>query len=119
MILTPDKLPRRIHTLISKPASKSFLSPISIWEAQQLHRRKRLKIDQDFHKWLAKAFLLVPLEEASITSAIASQAGQLHLPEPDFGDLFLAATAIVNDLTLITADTQLLDCKWLKTLPAN
>ena len=42
-----------------------------------------------------------------------------QIPVPDFGDTFLAATAIVFDLTLITADEQLLNAKWLKTLPAS
>ncbi|MCU1235996.1 MAG: hypothetical protein JWP63_3963, partial [Candidatus Solibacter sp.] len=29
---------------------------------------------------------------------------------------FLAATALVFELTMVTSDAQLLDCAWLKTL---
>jgi predicted nucleic acid-binding protein len=47
---------------------------------------------------------------------VATEASRIVLPQPDPGDLFIAATAAVFDLTLITADEQLLACPWFKTL---
>ena len=59
----------------------------------------------------------VPLREAPFTFAVAADASKIELSQSDPGDVFLAATALVFDLTLVTADPQLLACSWLKTLP--
>jgi predicted nucleic acid-binding protein len=59
----------------------------------------------------------VPLREAPFTLAVARDASRIELPQSDLGKVFLAATALVSDLTLATTDSQLLACSWLKTLP--
>jgi len=59
----------------------------------------------------------VPLREAPFTFAVARDASRIELPQSDLGDIFLAATALAFDLTLVTTDSQLLACSWLKTLP--
>jgi len=56
------------------------------------------------------------MREAPFNFAVAAEASRIQLPQMDLGDVFLAATANVFDLTLVTADAQLLDCAWLKTL---
>ena len=93
-----------------------YLSPVSIWEARQLKRRKRLRATPDFSRWLDRALSHAPFREAPFTFAVATTASQIQLPEPDPGDVFLAATALTLDLTLVTADAQLLECSWLETL---
>jgi hypothetical protein len=45
-----------------------------------------------------------------------AEASRVVLSQADMGEVFLAATATVFDLTLVTADSQLLACSWLKTL---
>jgi hypothetical protein len=47
---------------------------------------------------------------------VAAAASKIDLPQADVGDLFLAATASVFDLTLVTSDAQLLECSWLNTM---
>jgi PIN domain nuclease of toxin-antitoxin system len=59
----------------------------------------------------------VPVQEAPLNIAVATEAVNIKLPQNDLGDLFLAATALAFDLTLVTEDSQLLACKWLKTFP--
>lgn len=61
----------------------------------------------------------LPVQEAPFTFQVALAGTGIQLPESDPGDLFLAATASVFDLTLVTADSQLIGCSWLKTLPNN
>jgi PIN domain nuclease of toxin-antitoxin system len=58
----------------------------------------------------------IPLREAPFNFAVASQACTLKLPQGDACDVFLAATALVLELTLVTADKQFIECSWLKTL---
>jgi PIN domain nuclease of toxin-antitoxin system len=113
----PEKLGRGIRRQIQNPRNQLYLSPVSIWEAHHVERRGRLRLHQNFPEWVARALGEIPLLEAPFNFAVASEAGRLQLPQADVGDVFLAATALVFDLTLITADTQLLDCAWLKTLP--
>jgi predicted nucleic acid-binding protein len=60
---------------------------------------------------------LVPLREAAFTFAVAADAARIELPQSDLGDIFLAATALVFHLTLVTTDSQPLACSWLKRLP--
>ena len=116
---TPDQLHRRVQQLMVKPQSELYLSPISIWEAYNLNQRKRVNLTNNFNQWLMEALSNSPVQAVPINFEVAIQAAGIHLPQPDFGDTFLAATAIVFDLTLITADEQLLSSKWLKTLAAT
>lgn len=81
--------------------------------------RKRLHISSSFNQWLRDSQLTLPVLEAPINWAVAEQANHINLPQPDIGDTFLAATAIVCEMTLITADEQLLNAIWLKTIPAR
>jgi PIN domain nuclease of toxin-antitoxin system len=111
------KLAHRVRRELEGPRNEMFLSPISLWEAHQAYLRKRLRIQQEFPEWLEKALSDPRLQEAPLNFAVATEASRIHLPQPDPGDLFLAATASVFGMTLVTADPQLIDCRWLKTLP--
>lgn len=115
-LLSPDKLSKRVQRELQRGSNELYLSPVSIWEAKYLERRKRLQTRYEFSKWLEQALLEAPLKEAAFTFAVAAAASRIELPESDPGDVFLAATAATMDLTLVTADHQLLDCSWLKTL---
>jgi len=112
----PEKLSREVRRQIEKPKSGLYLSPVSIWEAHHLVRRGKLRPKPSFSDWLNLAFAQVPVKEAPFNFAVAAEASRRELPQADPGDLFLAATASVFSLTLITADSQLLDCRWVKTL---
>ena len=112
----PDKLGHKVRRAIQKSTSELYLSPVSIWEARHLERRGRLRMRQPFAEWVEQALAKTPCQEAPFTFAVAMEASRLELPQPDPGDVFLAATARVFDLTLVTADSQLIACSWLKTM---
>jgi PIN domain nuclease of toxin-antitoxin system len=114
---SPEKLGRRVRRELQRAGNELYLSPVSIWEAHHLVRRKRLRLQQGFAQWLDDVMAQVPLQQAPVTFAVAADASRIELPQSDLGDIFLAATALVFDLTLVTADSQLLACSWLKTLP--
>jgi len=80
-------------------------------------RRGRLHLKQSFEEWYLEIHSKVPVQEAPFTFQVAREAARIELRQSDPGDLFLAATAVVFDLTLVTADVQLIGCSWLKTLP--
>jgi PIN domain nuclease of toxin-antitoxin system len=56
------------------------------------------------------------LTEAPFTIEVAQALDSLDLPHSDSADHFLAATAKVFDLTLVTADAKLIDARGLKTM---
>jgi len=116
---SPEKLSRKASRAIARSSDELYLSPISVWEVRLLISRKRLHISSNFDQWLSNSHLTLPILEAPVNWAVAAQATHINLPQPDFGDTFLAATAIVCEMTLITADEQLLNAKWLKTMPAR
>jgi PIN domain nuclease of toxin-antitoxin system len=111
-----EKLSRGVLRELQRAGNELYLSPVSIWEAHQLERRKRLRVKPSFAQWLDEALALAPFREAPFTFAVAAAASGIELPQSDLGDIFLAATASVWDLTLVTSDSQLLACSWLKTL---
>ena len=112
----PEKLGRAVRRQLDSEKNELYLSPISIWEAHYLVERRRLRIQPGFPEWLDRVFAQAPFEEALFNFAVAAEASRIVLPHPDPGDLFIAATALVFGLTLVTADPQLLECKWLNTM---
>src|ERR1019366_3200963 len=104
---SPEKLGRRVRRELGRAGNELYLSPVSIWEANHLVRRKRLRVKHGFPQWLDEVMAQVPLREAPFTFAVAADASRIELPQSDLGDVFLAATALVYDLTLVTSDQQL------------
>lgn len=111
--IEPGKLGSRVQRELQEPGNEKWLSPISVWEAAVLHRKGRLIISGDVPSWFKLS--LRGLLEAPLTYEIALLADQLPL-HSDPADRFLAATAKVLDLTLVTADKRLLGLGDIATL---
>jgi PIN domain nuclease of toxin-antitoxin system len=79
-----------------------------------LHAKGRIRLPPDLAQWLARA--TAPLLEAPLTHEIALISRELRLPHNDPADRFLAATAQVLRLTLVTADSHLLGLGEISTL---
>jgi PIN domain nuclease of toxin-antitoxin system len=112
-VLEPHRIHRHLARELSSEANEFWISPISIWEALTLQRKGRVQLDGDLRIWLADA--LKNLKEAPLTHEIAIEAQFLNL-HGDPADRFLAATAKVLDLTLVTADKNLLGLGDIATL---
>ena len=70
----------------------------------------------DARKWLERALTAVPMEEAPLTHAVVLESRELAVEHWDPADRFIAATAKVNELVLVTADERLLAGKGYRTL---
>ena len=110
----PGKLGQRIQRELKNPDNELWLSPISTWEALTLNAKGRIRLHGNLSEWVARA--TAPFREAPLTHEIALAARQLPLPHPDPADRFLAATAQVLELTLVTADAGLLGLGEIATL---
>ncbi len=113
----------RVHTRVRDQLATSrdqlWLSPISIWELIILQKKGRFETQGDMDAWLAKAFAALPIREASLTNEVAAEVAKVRLPHRDPADRFLAATARVYDLTLVTADERLMGYRGCKILASR
>jgi PIN domain nuclease of toxin-antitoxin system len=103
--LEPSRLSKRVAQELSKSSNDLWLSPVSVWEALALMQKGRIRV-QDPYAWVERA--AEQLREAPLTQEIVRIGMALPLPDPDPADRFLAATAKVLKLTLLTADQRLL-----------
>ncbi len=101
---------------LQNPLNEVWLSPISTWELFNLARKKRVSLNADPATWVREALSRFPYKEASMNHAVALESHKVDLPHRDPADRILAATAIVYQLTLVTADRNLLACESLSVL---
>jgi PIN domain nuclease of toxin-antitoxin system len=106
-LLEPERLSRSVASALSSPSARRWLSPLSVWEALLLIERRRLKVDRPAEEWIREALERAPVEEAAITREVAFASRALATRHRDPVDRFVAATARVFDLTLVTSDRQL------------
>ncbi len=102
---------------LESPDNELWLSPISIWETLLLVERKRLEVVGQPAVVVNDMLKAGPFREAAVTHAVAMQSRRVQLSHEDPADRFLAATAAVYELTLVTADDRLLRSSGLSVLP--
>ena len=115
--LDPTHLTRQVSAELENPSNELWLSPISIWELIMLVEKGRVILNSEPVSWIRRILKRIPFTEASITLEVAMQSRIVDLPHQDPADRFLAATALVYELTLVTADERLLDSKEYSVLP--
>ncbi|HEY6337945.1 MAG TPA: type II toxin-antitoxin system VapC family toxin [Candidatus Sulfotelmatobacter sp.] len=101
----PSRLGKRVAEELSKSGNELWLSPVSVWEALALMQKGRISMSNPL-AWVERA--AEQLREAPLTQEIVRAGFALPLPHADPADRFLAATAKVLKLTLVTADQRLL-----------
>jgi PIN domain nuclease of toxin-antitoxin system len=115
-LVAPRHLTSRVVRALRSPANELWLSPVSTWELLVLVEKGRVVLDVEPDEWLDEAMRRAPLREAPITHDIARESRRIKLPHQDPADRFLAATAKVLGLTLVTADERLMGSRELSVL---
>ena len=115
-LLEPDRLSRRAREQLTSPANTLALSPISVWEALVLAEKERVLLHPDPWSWIRTALSVRPMQEVPVTFDIAFGSRSIRLGHDDPADRFIAATAMVHGLTLVTADRSLLRCPDIEVL---
>jgi PIN domain nuclease of toxin-antitoxin system len=101
----PKRIGKRASEELSKGGNNLWLSPVSVWEALVLMQKGRIRVENPL-AWVERA--AEQLREAPLTNEIVRASFALPLSHADSADRFLAATAKVLKLTLVTADQRLL-----------
>jgi PIN domain nuclease of toxin-antitoxin system len=115
-LLEPDRLGKRVAAELERSSNELWLSPMTIWEVMILAWKKRIVLDADSMTWIRDVLGKIPFREAPVNHEVAIRSRIVSLPHQDPVDRFLAATSMVFDLTLVTADERLLNCESLVTL---
>ncbi len=115
-LLDAAKLSKKVRAELESTDNELWLSPISSWELLILIEKGRVVVDKEPVPWVAEVSRAVALREAPLTHEVAVESRLIDLPHQDPADRFLAATARVYDLTLVTADERLLDSRRISTL---
>lgn len=103
-----DRISRRVSAELLNPENELWLSPISVWELTLLYRKGRAKTPQDIPTWVVSSMEELKLSEAPLTIEVALAVLTLDFPHGDPADHFIAASAKVFDLTLVTADKNMI-----------
>ena len=114
--LAPDRLSRRVAQALLARDVELWLSPISVWEFLLLAEKGRVSVRGAPRDWVEAALTKVPMHDAQLNLEVSLQSRLVQTEHDDPADRFLAATAAVYDLTLVTSDQRLLRGKGFRTL---
>ena len=115
-ILRRERIPGNLKRALEDPANELWLSPISVWECLILARKGRVTLLPDPESWIRTTLRELMPREAPITIEIAIRSRSIEIPHADPADRFLAATAAVFDLTLVTVDERLVTGEGFRVL---
>jgi len=114
----PERLTKRVRAALADDRNQLWLSPISIWEFLLLAERGRVRVRDGNapSDWVEAALSRVPMHDAPLSREVAIRSRSVRLEHEDPADRFLAATADVYELRLVTADDRVLRGKGFRTL---
>ena len=107
-LIEPSCLSEDVANELDNPAHELWLSPITTWEIIILSEKGRIKLDAPPVSWMKNVLSTLPFQEATLNHEVAMQSRDIKLPHQDPADRFIAASAIVYGLTLVTADRNLI-----------
>ena len=116
-LLEPDRLSGEVRRALAADGVELRLSSVSVWEALLLAERGRVTLERDPQGWVQEAISIMPIRETPVTFEVALASRTITLAHRDPADRFIAASAKVFDLTLVTADSRLLQCPDIHVLP--
>jgi PIN domain nuclease of toxin-antitoxin system len=107
----PDRLKTHVARALDAEENELWLSPISIWELSILVKKQRIELDEELESWVGRALSNAKFREAPVTNDVVFEVSRLRFSHRDPADHFIAASAKVFELTLVTADPRLIKLK--------
>lgn len=107
----PEKLGKRVRGVLARAGTELWLSPVSVWELLVLAERGRIKFASEPRQWVAEALRRTPAHEAPLNHQVAIRSREILPAHADPADRFLVATALLYELTFVTADETLIRVK--------
>jgi PIN domain nuclease of toxin-antitoxin system len=107
-LLDPERLSDKVTAELENPASEIWISPITTWEVIILSEKGRVELDDEPVTWMQNVLTSMPFKQATLNHEVAMQSRLIKLPHQDPADRFIAASAAVYDLILVTTDKYLI-----------
>jgi PIN domain nuclease of toxin-antitoxin system len=119
-LLEPEHLSDKVTRELENPANEIWISPITTWEIIILADQGRVELNDGPVAWMQNVLNSVPLKQATLNHEVAIHSRLIKLPHRDPADRFIAASAAVYDLILVTSDKYLIKAaKNYSVLPNN
>ena len=116
----PEELGKNSKSLIEDGKNEIFISPISTLEIAQLISSGRIELNQTLNSWIKKALRNLKAETVPFTHETAETAYRMQEPfHKDPADRILVATAVLENLSLMTADERILNYKHVSAVNAR
>jgi PIN domain nuclease of toxin-antitoxin system len=112
-------LAQHLRKRIENDCESILLSFISVWEAVVLAQKGRISVKGNPIEHFREALALVPLKQAPLSNEIALVSRSLKTKLNDPADLFIAATAIIYNVSLATSDMELKKIKEIQVVDAQ
>jgi len=117
---SPEQLGATARRHLEDPSNKLIVSAVSFLELAQLAHKKRICLKRTLGAWSRSAVENLGAQVSVITPDIALGAYELPAPfHSDPADRILVATAIHEQLTLLTADERILAYPGVRCLSAQ
>ena len=81
-----------------------YVSPISLWEVSAKCRKGKLQLKLPPREWFNRILQRYQLKMLPLTNEVMFRAGELHEYHKDPSYLMIIASAMVDGLTIVTAD---------------
>lgn len=115
-VSSPHKLSPQVLDELKQESNELWFSPVSAWEIFLLAEKGRIVLPPPFTECIRDIIDELALTEAPLTFDVAVRSREISLPHQDPADRFLAATALVYGLKLVTADERLIECRDMAVL---
>ncbi len=116
MATEPKRLNRRIARRLEASENELWVSAISIWETVAAAEKGRVDLGADPIGWVQRALAADVVTAASLTPDIVLEARRIMSWHGDPADRIIVATARHLDMTLVTADENLVGTELVRTL---
>jgi PIN domain nuclease of toxin-antitoxin system len=107
-LLDPKRLSKKVTVELENPANEIWISPITTWEVIILQEKGRVELDDEPFAWMQNVLNSMPFKQATLNHEVAMQSRLIKLPHQDPADRFIAESAAVYDLALVTSDKHLI-----------
>jgi PIN domain nuclease of toxin-antitoxin system len=114
--LEPERLSQEVFQELENSRNELWISPISLWETVVLAEKGLIILQPDPETWIRTALCKAPMKEAPINAEVALLSRKIRLSHLDPADRFIAATASVFGLTLVTEDRKLHEIQGVQIL---
>jgi PIN domain nuclease of toxin-antitoxin system len=106
-VAEPKRLSSKARSSITKLDNQIFVSPVTAYELSYKHRQGKLPFGAAIVTSFGRQVAHLYASELAVSSPHTLAAGQLDWDHKDPFDQMLAAQAMVEGLTLVTADEDL------------